>query len=64
MEETEYEIMRSERRSFSCPNKLWKEMKKQTGNCFSMSSYVRMAIIEKLKRDNPGKDVHFDGLVE
>ncbi|MFH1728447.1 MAG: hypothetical protein ABIA04_08515 [Pseudomonadota bacterium] len=64
MEETEYEIMRSERRSFTCPNKLWKEIKKQTNECFSVSHYIRMAIIEKLKRENPGKDTYFDGLVE
>jgi len=61
--ETEYETMRSERRSFNCPNKLWKELKKQTNDCFSVSHYIRWAIIEKMKRENPEKSVYFDGLV-
>jgi len=62
--ETEFEIMRSERRSFTCPNRLWKELQKQTNGCFSVSHYVRIAVIEKMKRDNPNMDAYFDGLVE
>jgi len=62
--ETEYEIQRGERRSFFCPNKLWKEVKKQTNDCFSTSQYIRMAILEKMKRDDPKRKDYFSDLVE
>ena len=57
--ETEYETMRSERRSFNCPNKLWKELKKQTNDCFSVSHYIRTAILEKMKKDDPKRKDYF-----
>lgn len=59
-----FEMLRGERRSFFCPNKLWAELKKQTNDCISISQYVKMAVIEKMKRDNKEMDDYFDGLLE
>ena len=58
--ETEYEIQRSERRSFYCPNKLWKEIKKKTGNNISASTYIKQAIIEKMTKEEPEKKEYFN----
>ncbi len=62
--ETEYEIQRGESRGFFCPNKLWKEIKKQTNDYISISQYIRMAILEKMKRDDPKRKDYFEDLVE
>jgi hypothetical protein len=50
--ETEYEEQRGERRSFFCPNKLWKELQKKTKDNMSISTYIKQAIEEKMKREN------------
>jgi len=47
---------RSERRSFFCPNKLWKELKEQTNDCISISKYIRDAILEKMIKEEPKKE--------
>jgi len=51
-----FEMLRAERRSFFCPNKLWKELGKKTKNCISISQYIRMAIIEKMVKEEPEKE--------
>lgn len=55
MDET-YEMLRGERRSFFCPNTLWKKLKEQTKDCYSISQYIRIAIEEKMIKDNPEKN--------
>ncbi len=62
MEES-FEMLRSERRSFFCPNKLWAELKKETNDCISISQYVKMAIMEKLIRDNPKKKGYYEEII-
>ena len=47
---TEFEDKRSERRSFYCPNSLWKEMLDATKDCYSVSEFIKQAIREKLKK--------------
>jgi len=59
----DYEMLRAERRSFFCPNKLWKELENQTKDCISISQYIRMAIIEKMIKDEPQKKEYFEDLV-
>jgi hypothetical protein len=60
----EFEMLRSERRSFFCPNKLWAELLKQTDDCISVSTYVRQAIIEKMIRERPkNKDDYLELLI-
>ena len=49
--ETEYEEQRGERRSFFCPNKLWKELQKKTKDNISISTYIKQAIEEKFQRE-------------
>jgi len=59
----DFEDFRSERRSFFCPNKLWKELKEQTKGCVSISKYVRDAILERMIRKEPDKKEFFENLV-
>jgi len=57
-----FEMLRSERRSFFCPNKLWKELKHQTKHC-SISHYLRLAIIEKFTKNEPEKAEYYKQLL-
>jgi hypothetical protein len=50
--ELEFEMLRTERRSFFCANKLWKELEKRTKDKMSISTYIKQAIEEKMKREN------------
>ena len=59
----DFSMLRGERRSFFCHNKLWAELQKQTGDCISISEYVKRAIIEKLVRDNPDLKDYYGELV-
>lgn len=59
-----FEMRRGERRSFFCPNKLWKEILKQVGDEISVSSYIRAAIIEKMMRENPKLEQIIEKLIE
>lgn len=59
----DFSMLRGERRSFFCPNKLWAEMKKETADCISISSYVKQAIIEKMIKENPELEDHYKELV-
>jgi len=56
-------MLRSERRSFFCPNKLWKELKKKTDDCISVSTFIKQAIIEKLIKEEPEKNDYYYTLV-
>jgi len=51
-----YELLRGERRSFYCHNKLWEELKNKTKGIGSISQYIKIAILEKMQRDNPKKE--------
>lgn len=62
--DSDFEMLRGERRSFFCPNKLWKELRLKTGDCISVSDYVRIAIIEKMIRDEPQKSDYFKDLLK
>ncbi len=42
---------RKDSRTFSCSDELWEEMLKATRGVISASSYIRMAIDEKLRKD-------------
>lgn len=50
--EQDFEMHRSERRSFTCPNTLWIELKKKTGNNISISTYIKQAITEKMRKED------------
>jgi len=59
-----YEMSRGERRSFFCSNKLWKELGVKANDCIPISQYIRMAVIEKMIKDNPKrKEYYMDLLV-
>ena len=58
-----FELLRRERRIFFCPNKLWYELKKQTKDCVSISQYIKMAVVEKMKRENPEGDKYYEELL-
>jgi len=63
MDELEsFEMLRSERRSFFCPNKLWKELKKKTDDCISVSTFIKQAIVEKLIKEEPEKKEYYESL--
>jgi len=49
--DAQFEMLRGERRSFFCSNTLWKELQKRTGDNISISTYIRQAIEEKMKRE-------------
>ncbi len=51
-----FEMLRGERRSFFCPNKLWAELVKQTEDITSQSTFIRQAIIEKMIMEEPEKE--------
>ncbi len=53
MRRTEYGNKRGERRSFYCPYYIWDAIKKSSKDCYSVSTFINMAIKEKLKRDFP-----------
>lgn len=59
----EFEMLRQERRSFFCHNKLWEELLNQTNGICSVSEYIRQAIIEKMIKDEPEKEEYFKGLI-
>lgn len=63
MDET-YEDLRGERRSFHCPNKIWKEINKKCKGVIPASTFIRMAILEKLIRDEPNKEEYFISLFD
>jgi len=58
----DFSMLRGERRSFFCHNRLWKELKSQAGDCVSVSTYIKQAILEKMIRDEPEKKEYFEDL--
>jgi len=44
------DMLRGERRSFFCPNKLWKGLLEKTDGICSVSEYIRQAIVEKMDK--------------
>ncbi|MFH1848859.1 MAG: hypothetical protein ABH879_01600 [archaeon] len=61
--EADYELLRSERRSFFCPNNLWKELQKKTGDNISISTYIKQAIVEKMIKEEFEKKDYFKQLL-
>ena len=61
--EHEFEMLRSERRSFFCPNKLWKELHIKTTGCTSISTYIKQAIIEKMIKEDPAGSEEYKSLL-
>jgi hypothetical protein len=59
----DFSMLRGERRSFFCHNKLWQELKNQTKDCISVSAFIKKAILEKLSRDEPEKEEYFRELI-
>jgi len=58
-----FDMLRGERRSFFCPNKLWEELLKQTYGICPASEFIKQAIIEKMVKDCPEKQDVFRGLM-
>ena len=58
-----FDLLRGERRSFFCPNKLWEELLKQCHGIMPVSEFVKQAIIEKLIKEEPEKEEHFKELL-
>ncbi|MBN1176011.1 hypothetical protein JXA48_05190 [Candidatus Woesearchaeota archaeon] len=56
-------MLRSERRSFFCPNTLWAELERETKDDISISTYIRLAIVEKLISDHPDREEYFKDLI-
>lgn len=50
-----FDMLRGERRSFFCPNKLWKELLERTNGICSVSEYIRQAVIEKIEKNKLSK---------
>jgi len=61
--EQEFEMRRSERRSFFCHNKLWKELKKKVADNMSISTYIKQAIIEKMKKEDEKNKEYYEKLL-
>ena len=61
--EEDFEMLRGERRSFFCHNKLWKELKQKTGDNISISTYIKQAIIEKIAKEDPGDKEYYNTLL-
>ena len=57
-----FDMIRGERRSFFCPNKLWKELLEQTHGIMPVSEFIKQAIVEKMSRDEPEKEEYFRNL--
>jgi hypothetical protein len=58
-----YDLLRGERRSFFCPNKLWEELLKQNYGIHSVSEFIKQAIVEKMTKDEPEKEEYFKELL-
>ena len=54
-----FEMLRGETRSVFFPNKIWEEILKQSHGICSASEYIRMAVVEKMIKDEPQKKDYF-----
>jgi len=58
-----FDLLRGERRSFFCPNKLWEELLKHNEGICSVSEFIKQAIVEKLKKDDPERSNYYASLL-
>lgn len=58
-----FDLLRGERRSFFCPNKLWEELLKKTYGIHSVSEFIKQAIVEKMSKEEPEKEEFFKELL-
>lgn len=58
-----FDMLRGERRSFFCPNKLWEDILNQTNGICSASEFIKQAIVEKMMKDNPEKEKYYRELL-
>jgi hypothetical protein len=58
-----FEEYRSERKSLFCSNKLWEEIRSKTKDKTSISQYIKQAIIEKMKKEDPKRSEYYDDLL-
>lgn len=58
-----FDLLRGERRSFFCSNKLWEELLKQTYGVYSVSEFIKQAIVEKMSKEEPEKEEFFKELL-
>jgi len=56
-------MLRGERRSFFCPNKLWEELLNQTYGIHSASEFIKQAIVEKMIKEEPENEKYFKELL-
>ncbi|MFH1327239.1 MAG: hypothetical protein ABIH76_00060, partial [Candidatus Bathyarchaeota archaeon] len=56
-------LLRGERRSFFCPNKLWNELVVQANDSISISTFIKQAVVEKMIREYPKKKEYFEDLL-
>ena len=61
--ELDFEEIQSGNRNFYCSQKLWKELKKKTGDNTSISSYIKRAIMEKMIREDPANNDYYAELL-
>ena len=59
----QFEMLRGERRSFFCHNKLWKELQKKTADKISISTYIKQAIIEKMVGEDIDNKEYYNNLI-
>ena len=59
----DFEMYRSERKTFFCPNKLWEEIRLKTKDKSSISQYIKKAIVEKMIKDNPERNEYYEELL-
>ena len=60
----EIAMLRGERRSFFCPNKLWNELLDQANDSISVSTFIKQAVVEKMIREYPRKKAYFEDLLK
>ena len=54
-----FDMLRGERRSFFCPNKLWEELLKQNYGICSVSEYIKQAILVKMIKEDPEREEYY-----
>ena len=59
-----FDMERAERRSFSCPNKLWEEILTKCYCICPVSIFIKQAIVEKLIKENPDQEEYYQDLLQ
>ena len=57
-----FEMLRGETRSVFFPNKMWEEILRESHGICSASEYIRMAVMEKMIKEEPNKSEYFKEL--